>query len=328
MPTVPPHAPARNPLALVVRKFHDHEVTAIRVDGELLLIACEVAEAIGMSQFPRQLARWEAASTVRPEIHFRKLTNGKLAAFKAACGDYLPKWKAVDPRAPSLLVLTERGLYRVLQLARSPIAIAFQDWLEEEVLPSINATGGYQVPEASADTTALVRIRSTVKLLADSIVQQLEPGHDEMMRKAGFGPGAPGAGVERADRAHARIRDVLASVPDSQIEQVATRIEDHVKGDAIIMLPEASDIAASRAFTHIASVALRAGDRATAAACLQRSCALLGMQVTPQLLPASYEEKRAVVRRALAEHPEMSSRELALRVGVSHTFVDDMRSSL
>lgn len=137
----------------VSRSFHDHPVTAIPFEGGIVFIVVEVEAALDLKpwQLSKQLARWEGAGLVRDGTHFLKLANGRLAAFRK--GMHFTKCE-VDPKASHLLVLTERGLYRVLQLSRSPIALAFQDWLEEEVLPEIRRTGGYRSGDSPALTSS------------------------------------------------------------------------------------------------------------------------------------------------------------------------------
>ncbi|NUM33718.1 MAG: hypothetical protein HUU50_04210 [Candidatus Brocadiae bacterium] len=46
--------------------------------------------------------------------------------------------------SPSLIVLTESGLYTAIILSRKPNAKAFRRWITCEVLPSIREKGFYQ----------------------------------------------------------------------------------------------------------------------------------------------------------------------------------------
>ena len=45
--------------------------------------------------------------------------------------------------------MTEAGLYRLIARSKMPFAELFQDWVEEEVLPSIRRTGSYSVQTAA-----------------------------------------------------------------------------------------------------------------------------------------------------------------------------------
>jgi prophage antirepressor-like protein len=133
------------PLA-VRRTFHDHPVIAVSVGEDVFFVVGEVEAAIGYSPkaLSNGLGRWQEHGQIREEVHVRKLFGAELARFKGAAGDLV----TIDPRTPNLLVLTKRGLYRVLMLSRQPKAVAFQDWLETEVLPSIEQTGRYALPAA------------------------------------------------------------------------------------------------------------------------------------------------------------------------------------
>jgi prophage antirepressor-like protein len=48
-------------------------------------------------------------------------------------------------KTQTMVTLLEPGLYSLIARSRSPIAVHFQKWLFEEVLPSIRRTGGYSV---------------------------------------------------------------------------------------------------------------------------------------------------------------------------------------
>ena len=59
----------------------------------------------------------------------------------------------------------ESGLYRLIARSNSPIAVHFQKWLFEEVLPSIRRTGGYSVnrkPDRFAEIREQVEIARTL----------------------------------------------------------------------------------------------------------------------------------------------------------------------
>lgn len=63
------------------------------------------------------------------------------------------KWKGVRKihtlgGEQDLVTLLEPGLYFFLARSSSPVAVPFQDWLFEEVLPSIRKTGSYSLPHS------------------------------------------------------------------------------------------------------------------------------------------------------------------------------------
>ena len=46
-----------------------------------------------------------------------------------------------------IIIINESGLYELLFKSRKKEAIAFRDWIFEEVLPSIRKTGKYSIPD-------------------------------------------------------------------------------------------------------------------------------------------------------------------------------------
>lgn len=69
------------------------------------------------------------------------------------------KWKGLQKMQTlrgmqNTITLYEPGLYHLVARSNSPKAVAFQDWLYEEVLPSIRKTGGYALPPNPTEPTA------------------------------------------------------------------------------------------------------------------------------------------------------------------------------
>lgn len=54
------------------------------------------------------------------------------------------KIATVDGKRRSVTILEEAGIYQLIFSSKLPSAEKFQDWVFEEVLPSIRKTGGYQ----------------------------------------------------------------------------------------------------------------------------------------------------------------------------------------
>ena len=50
--------------------------------------------------------------------------------------------------------MKESGLYRLTERSKLPLAEQFQDWVEEEVLPSIRKTGSYTLPGPTIQSAA------------------------------------------------------------------------------------------------------------------------------------------------------------------------------
>lgn len=70
------------------------------------------------------------------------------------------EWKGSKPVATlgggqEMVTLFEPGLYALIVGSESPLAIPFQKWIYEEVLPSIRKTGSYSVGQGSSPQSAL-----------------------------------------------------------------------------------------------------------------------------------------------------------------------------
>ena len=100
--------------------FRGIELRAFRIDGEPWFLAKDACDLLGLSH------------PVAP--HLRKLADDQ----KAKAPSSFP-----GTRGPRANIISESGLYRLIFRSDKPIAKEFQDWVVGEVLPSIEAHGGY-----------------------------------------------------------------------------------------------------------------------------------------------------------------------------------------
>lgn len=90
---------------------------------------------------------WVAVDVLR--ILYPSMSEGN----RRNCLKRVPdKWKnkqkiQTNSGAQLSTTLLEPGLYMLINRSDSPIAVPFQEWLYEEVLPSIRKTGGYALPQ-------------------------------------------------------------------------------------------------------------------------------------------------------------------------------------
>lgn len=129
--------------------FDGHRLTTLTIEGTPYWLAREVGEVLGYGDKGRALIEQisdEWASELMPERHYRKIVNGELAALKAIISDMPGVVRhVIDGRARSVTLLSREGLNRVLILTGKPVGIRFRDWLDADVLPAIQETGGYSV---------------------------------------------------------------------------------------------------------------------------------------------------------------------------------------
>ncbi|NVN90443.1 MAG: hypothetical protein HXX11_07535 [Desulfuromonadales bacterium] len=117
------------------------QVRTIDRDGKIWFIANDVAARLGY-KIPKDAVK---AHCKRPE-----LLKG---------GESVPHTSS--PRG--IMIIPESDMYRLILRSKLPAAERFQDWLADEVLPSILKTGCYGIPERMPTSFA-----DALTLLADS----------------------------------------------------------------------------------------------------------------------------------------------------------------
>ncbi|HHW4671218.1 MAG TPA: BRO-N domain-containing protein [Xylella fastidiosa subsp. multiplex] len=98
--------------------FHSHVVRVVMRDGNPWFVATDVAVALGYR---------DAANAARHVGAHQKGTH-IVSTIKGN---------------QELTIVSEGGLYRLVLRSRKPEAVAFSDWVTDEVMPSIRKTGGY-----------------------------------------------------------------------------------------------------------------------------------------------------------------------------------------
>jgi prophage antirepressor-like protein len=78
-----------------------------------------------------------------------------------------------------LLTVTEAGMYRLIFKSRKPIAEQFQNWVCEEVLPSIRKTGAYSISNDRENLEKQFRPKASVRDNLDAIKILKAGGHDK-----------------------------------------------------------------------------------------------------------------------------------------------------
>lgn len=98
---------------------HFSEVRTVEIDGEIWFHASDVAAVLGYS-------------------------NGSKAIREHCRETGIRKWESVSgTRATSHLLINEPNIYRLIIKSKLPSAEKFEDWLFEEVVPSIRNKGYY-----------------------------------------------------------------------------------------------------------------------------------------------------------------------------------------
>lgn len=145
--------------ALQILRFEETPVTFGLHEGAPVVAATDLSEALGYTQRGRlsKLIRNEWVDRFKPGRDYHLLDHAD--AVGTGTSHVPPSTYAGG------LFLTEAGIYKVLICSRRPNALAFQDWLVDEVLPQLVRTGEYsparyvdqdgQVVDRSGDTTRM-----------------------------------------------------------------------------------------------------------------------------------------------------------------------------
>lgn len=141
-----------------VSVFDNPEFGQVRVvlrDGEPWFVGMDVARALGY-QHPSQAV----------QDHCRK-TN-KITQVSDTPTSVPPV---------NLIIIPESDVYRLIMRSQLPSAERFQDWVCEEVLPSIRKTGGYgQTPSLTEE-----RVIKIMELMMEPIIRKTLDGMTEML---------------------------------------------------------------------------------------------------------------------------------------------------
>lgn len=139
-----------------LRIFEKAEFGSVRVvmkGGEPWFVASDVAKALGYENPSRDVQR-----------HCKKVN--KIT-------------QTTDSVVPPLtvLIIPESDVYRLVMRSNLPAATEFQDWICEEVVPSIRKTGGYLATKPD-DTPESIMARAV--LIAQDTIKRLEDRNSEL----------------------------------------------------------------------------------------------------------------------------------------------------
>lgn len=145
-----------------VKLFEKEEFGKVRVvmQGEdPWFVASDVAKALGYAN-PQEATR----------EHCRKVNKITQPS------ESLPSVKC----PPTFInIIPESDVYRLVMRSNLPRAVEFQDWICEEVIPSIRKTGGYLIAKPD-DTPEAILARAV--LVAQDTIRRIEAERDEAIR--------------------------------------------------------------------------------------------------------------------------------------------------
>lgn len=124
--------------SIISYDFRAHSVRVVIRDGEPWFVATDVARSLGYRNSPDAVRNLEDRQKGTHNV--RTLKGNQ-----------------------ELTIISEGGLYRLVLRSRKPEAVAFSDWVTDEVLPSIRKTGSYnQGKDGLADIPDLAKCRKAL----------------------------------------------------------------------------------------------------------------------------------------------------------------------
>lgn len=133
--------------------FNGGKVRAVVIDDEPWFVGRDVAEILGYKDLNRAVNQ-----------HIDREDMKSLS--RKAWGDSVPLWETENDWSNKILI-NEPGVYDLILNSQLPTAEAFQDWVFEEVLPSIRKYGAYFKPvtidELIADPDLLIELATQLK---------------------------------------------------------------------------------------------------------------------------------------------------------------------
>lgn len=105
---------------IVARVFEETPVRTVERDGEVWWVLVDVCRVLGLGN-PSQIAATRLDDDEKNTIIINEGIRGN----------------------PNVVIVSEAGLYAVIQQSRKPIARRFDRWVRHQVLPSIRRTGNY-----------------------------------------------------------------------------------------------------------------------------------------------------------------------------------------
>lgn len=120
--------------------FNGTTLRTIEIDGAPWFVAADACRCLGLEIKAGGSGARNYLQRLRPNE--RRVVRKTVVA----CSPLF-----ADSKAPSLTLITESGLYKLVMRSDKAEAIAFQDWVTDEVLPAIRKTGGYLLNEAARE---------------------------------------------------------------------------------------------------------------------------------------------------------------------------------
>ena len=206
-----------------IQVFRNGAFGSVRVvehKGEPWFVASDVAKALGYAN-PQEATREHCKKVNKITQPSKSLTSVK--------------------RPPTFInIIPESDVYRLVMRSNLPGAVEFQDWVCEEVIPTIRKSGGYLATKPD-DTSETILARAV--LIAQDTLKRVEAERDEALRtKAWIGSKREASAMATAASAARRAKAL-----DAQLGLAG----DYLAVKGIKWLPEIFDLTKGGTYSQI-----------------------------------------------------------------------------
>jgi prophage antirepressor-like protein len=180
------------------------------LNGQPLFNAKDVGTVLGIVDVNSTTREWTEKQAVKvtnsdmQDLHIRKLNNA---------GEKF---------------LTESGVYKLVMRSNKPEAEKFQDWIAEEVLPSIRKNGGYIANQENLTTE---QVLANAVLVAQNVIAEKQRLLDEAIRtKAQIGNKREATAMAKASSAvrKANALELELKTTQSELEIIKKTSNDYM----------------------------------------------------------------------------------------------------
>lgn len=141
--------------------FGSHQIRVVVHGGEPWFMGSDVCKALGLRLYPSQYTQ-RLSSDEKQVLYLSHVLNTRLS-------------QLFDNKVPSVTLISESGLYKLVMRSDKPEAKRFQDWVTREVLPTIRKRGSYAKQTVDAPQTVSGLSDDAIISRADTANPESEP---------------------------------------------------------------------------------------------------------------------------------------------------------
>lgn len=126
-----------------IKIFEGHNVEVVEVNGNILFNPYNVGECLGLTDSAVRMSMSKMNSKQVIKLTNSDVNNLDIRKLNNAGENFL----------------TESGVYKLVFKSHKENAERFQDWVTDDILPSIRRTGSYQIPQSNTNKLKSLEVK-------------------------------------------------------------------------------------------------------------------------------------------------------------------------